>query len=487
MINAIFKCTSFRIDTILKYQSRRYLGGLFLFLILGTQFVGLAQKNCKVSSIISGVPWFDQHGKVVSAHGANIIKDNDRYYFFGECHTDTSNAFNGFSCYSSADLRNWKFERMVLPLQKNGKLGPNRVGERPKVLKCPHTGEYILYMHADSITYKDQYVGYATSDKINGTYTFRGPLLFNGKPIRKWDMGVFQDTDGSGYIITHSGNLYRLSDDYKSVTEQLVKDMTPQCEAPAIFRKDSVYFWLGSYLSSWEKNDNYYFTARSLRGPWVPRGNFAPVGSLTLNSQTTFVLPVSGTEGTTYLFMGDRWSYPKQASAATYIWQPLRVEAGSISLPVYEQSWNVDLKTGFWSALPVTGKPIGLSALTRTGLWSDIIIENQTFLRSQQRGAALSYRFQGRQVSLLGRSTPDGGYVRVSIKNRQGKVVLSSLVDFYCKYPVSELKFVSPKLPTDDYLFNMEIQGEHGNWTDKRKNIYGSTGDYMTISGLIVE
>ena len=457
----------------------------FLVLILCLQFLVYARKSGQSQSIVSGVPWFDQQGKVVSAHGANIIQDNGRFYFFGECHTDTSNAFNGFSCYSSSDLRNWKFERIALPLQKSGKLGPNRVGERPKVLKCPKTGEYIMFMHADSITYKDQYVGYATSSKINGKYSFRGPLLFNGKPIRKWDMGVFQDTDGSGYIITHSGNLYRLSDDYKSVTEQLVKDMTPQCEAPAIFRKDSVYFWLGSFLSSWEKNDNYYFTSRSLRGPWTPRGTFAPAGSLTLNSQTTFVLTISGTQGTTYMFMGDRWSYPKQASAATYIWQPLQVVAETISLPGYLQSWNVDVKTGLWNTVLPEGKGITPAELTRSGLWSDTIIDKQSFLRSNQQGASFSYHFRGTQMGINGRSTPDGGYARVTIKDAKGKIVLSSLIDFYCKYPIDEQKFITPELPLNDYQLTVEILGEHGNWTDKKKIIYGSTSNFITISSLI--
>ncbi len=32
--------------------------------------------------------------------------------------------------------------------------------------------------------------------------------------------GTFQDTDGSGYVLIH-GEIYKLSDDYKSVVEQI--------------------------------------------------------------------------------------------------------------------------------------------------------------------------------------------------------------------------------------------------------------------------
>ena len=54
---------------------------------------------------------------MVNAHGAGITYDKGRY--------------------SSSDLTNWQFERVVLPVQKDGILGQNRVGERAKVMKCP--------------------------------------------------------------------------------------------------------------------------------------------------------------------------------------------------------------------------------------------------------------------------------------------------------------------------------------------------------------
>jgi hypothetical protein len=83
-----------------------------------------AQQTGSYQAIYSGVPWFDDRGKVVSAHGANLVKDGSRFYLFGEAHSDTSNAFVGFNCYSSPDLYNWKFESLALPVQSAGRLGP---------------------------------------------------------------------------------------------------------------------------------------------------------------------------------------------------------------------------------------------------------------------------------------------------------------------------------------------------------------------------
>jgi hypothetical protein len=448
-----------------------------------------AQKG-KIDAIYSGTPWFDNNGNVVSAHGANVVKDNGKYYLFGEYKSDSIIDFTGFSCYSSDDLYNWKFERIVLPVQESGKLGPGRIGERPKVMKCPKTGEYIMYMHADDLKYKDQCVGYATSKTINGVYTFQGPILFNGEPIKKWDMGTFQDTDGSGYIITHSGNLYKLSDDYKSVTEQVVKDMTGQCEAPVIFKKDGTYFWLGSSLTSWERNDNYYFTATSLKGPWKSQGNFAPKNSLTWNSQTTFVLPVTGSKDTTYLFMGDRWAFPHQKSAATYVWQPLTIKNDSIFIPDYKENWQINLKTGEWSTLKLKGKVIPNTAkeISYSKNWKKSEVKDSFSDNSSDvNGASFSINFTGTQIALYGVSRPNGGYALIEILDAKGKTIQSHQIEMYCKYAESSLKYLSPVLKKGNYKFVVTVLGKHGNWYKKDGTGFGSTGDFVSVDKIIVK
>lgn len=104
-----------------------YLFTLLLLLsFLNTGLLEAQNTANRYEAIYSGISWFDQNNKEVNAHGACILKEGDRYYLFGEYHTDTSNAFIGFSCYSSTDLMNWRFENMVLKVQPDGLLGPNR-------------------------------------------------------------------------------------------------------------------------------------------------------------------------------------------------------------------------------------------------------------------------------------------------------------------------------------------------------------------------
>ncbi len=435
------------------------------------------------TSIVSGVPWFDQRGQVVSARGANIIEAGGRYYLFGEAHSDTSNAFEGFNCYSSADLYNWKFERCALPRQSAGKLGSGRVGERPKVMRCPATGEFVMFMHVDSLNYKDQYVGYAVAERIEGPYTFRGALLFEGKAVRKWDMGTFQDQDGSGYILLHGADIYKLAADYHSLSEHVHVADRPGFESPAMFRRGGTYYFLGSNLTGWERNDNYYLTSSSLRGPWVFRGLIAPKDSLTWNSQVSFVLPLAGVKDTTYLFMGDRWSFPRQASAATYVWQPLSFSDNDLLLPTFSESWSVDTHVGNSS-----GTAPGYSYLSSEdkkisyqGNWAR---DMKNVARTSTKGNAFAVTLKCSKVGFYAVSDSTGGYARVTLFNRKGELICDATVDMYCKYPQRQLKFISPDLKPDFYTLKVEAMSERWYWVNKKGLRSGSKGDDLTITEI---
>ncbi|MDD4992378.1 MAG: family 43 glycosylhydrolase [Paludibacter sp.] len=453
-----------------------------IFIICCTLIVSIKASNDKrYDAIHSGTPWFDQNNREVNAHGACIVKEGNKYYLFGEYKSDTANVFTGFSCYSSTDLMNWKFERIVLPVQTTGLMGPNRVGERVKVMKCPITGEFVMYMHSDNLLYKDPNIAYATCKTINGVYQFVGPLLFEGKPIHKWDMGTFQDTDGKGYLLIHHGFIYELSGDYKSV-KRLVINQKQGGEAPAIFKSKGIYYWLSSNLSSWEKNDNMYLTATSLEGPWTFRANFAPEGSLTWNSQTTFVLPVANKKDTVWMFMGDRWSFPRQGSAATYVWQPVRIDTGKVFLPDYLENWTLDVSTATFQETRLDVKSVFGSITAQKSNW---VAENHQ-LKSNEKDASLTFTFIGTKVGVKALTNNKGGYARITIFEGKKKIVLTAVVDLYSKNEAHSQVFVSPTLEKGSYMLKVEALGEHPAWTDKSKTIYGSTDNFVVLEDVYV-
>ena len=451
---------------------------LLVWLLIGGIGEGIYCSAQNMEKVIrNGMPWFDDHGNIVNAHGACIVEEKGRYYLFGEWKSDESNAFPGFSCYSSDDLVNWKFERVVLTVQPDGILGPNRVGERVKVMKCPSTGEFVMFMHADDMGYKDPYIGYATCKTINGEYQLQGPLLYQGKPVQRWDMGTFQDTDGKGYLLIHHGPIYRLSDDYQSI-EMEVAHVKGSGESPAMFKKDGIYYMLYSNLTSWEKNDNFYFTAPKIEGPWTKQGLFCPEGTLTYNSQSTFVFPLKRGNDTIPMFMGDRWSYPHQASAATYVWMPMQVNGTKLSIPEYWQCWD------FNTLKPVDilrkGKRVSMKNIKPAVGWT----ENRGCFVSNAKGSVLAVPFRGTHVAVVGKSDCHSGYARVSVLNAKKDTVYSSLVDFYSKYSEKAIRIMTPEMEKGNYTLLVEVTGIKPVWTDKSKTIYGSDNSFVTIDDI---
>ena len=412
------------------------------------------------SCIMNGVPWYDQDGKTVSAHGADIICENNKYWLFGEYKTDSANVFTGFSCYSSDDLCNWRFERIALSQQQEGRLGPGRVGERPKVLKCSQTGEFVMLMHTDDLRYKDPCVCYATSKTVDGEFIFKGPLLYKGEPIRRWDIGSFVDDDGHGYLLVHHGSIYRLSPDFHSLDSCMVSGCKGVGESPAMFKNDGIYYWLSSHTTSWERNDNIYFTATSLSGPWTYQGEFAPKGSLTWNSQCSFVLTLP--DGTP-MYMGDRWSFPKQHSAATYVWLPMKADSIHLSIPEYWEAWSP--QTGLEQVLPCQHLSDG---------WT-----------GSKPGETFTQEFQGGcRIALYGTTDSASGYAEITIRDKDGKAIFSTPIDFYSKISVTGLRWVSPQLPDGHYSLEVRVSEMKPNWTDKSKTQYGSTGYRVTITEI---
>ena len=416
------------------------------------------------SVLVNGVAWFDDSGQPVNAHGGGIVFHDGRYYLFGEFKTDDENVFNGFSCYSSTDLVTWRFERLALPPQTDGLLGPDRIGERVKVMRCPSTGTFMMYAHTDDRTYTDAVIGLATSDTIDGEYTFQGAVTWNGEPLRGWDMGTFQEEDGTGYLILHEGDIFRLNEDYRSVEERVAHDIAIGGESPALFRHDDRYFLLFSNKTSWERNDNYYLSAPAVDGPWTHHGLFAPAGTLTYNSQCTFVLT---RDGHPPMYMGDRWSFPHQASAASYVWLPLTIADDRLSLPEYWQAWN-----------PTTGEQVELGAAAASVelTWTTNLAD--TFLDAP---------FTASRIGLQGNTTPHSGYARVDIYLDDAQQPLTSaLVDFYSLVTDRSWRYVSPPLPQGPKRIRITNLGDMPIWFNKAGHRFGTDDTFVTVTSAVL-
>lgn len=138
------------------------------------------------------------------------------------------------------------------------------------------------------------------------------------------DMQLFVDDDGKAYHIYSSEDnltlqIAELSEDYLSHTGKYTR-LAPagHNEAPAIFKKDGIYWMITSGCTGWDPNEARMFSAPSIWGPWTKHPNpcIGPKAELTFGGQSTFVLKVPGKKDA-YMFMADIWRPKNRAMHAT--------------------------------------------------------------------------------------------------------------------------------------------------------------------------
>lgn len=311
----------------------------------------------------NGVKILDTSGNVLHAHGGWMLKQDGYYYWFGENRTGDIRV----SCYRSKDFVTWEHRNDVLTLHSStgdhyirretalireltpsGSTESKIVGcniERPKVLYNKETKKYVMWMHYENgLHYGDARCAVAVCDTIDGDYIYLGSFNPIGNMSR--DCTVFIEDDQTAYFISAAREnadliIYRLTEDYLAIEEQ-VKVLWPgQCrEAPAIFKRNGMYYMLTSACTGWAPNQGKYATSDSLTGRWSKLRNFGD--ETTYASQPAFVV-ILNEEKDQFLYIGDRWN-GKHYAESTYVFLPLKFDQeGNLSM-VYGDETLVDLE-----------------------------------------------------------------------------------------------------------------------------------------------
>lgn len=138
-----------------------------------------------------------------------------------------------------------------------------------------------------------------------------------------------------------------------------------------------------------------------------------------------------------------------------------------MSIPEYKEVWN-----------PFTGQAVELAGIRKPLDW-----------QSCEQGAVkvLSLKLKkNNRIIVKGRTANDGGYALVRIVDNKGNERHRQLIDFYSKVPADGIRYVSPRLPKGAYRLEIEVTGLKSNWSDKKGNVYGTTGTYVRIDAVEV-
>ncbi len=334
-------------------MSLRTKGVTALFAILSalllSLFTAVGTAQAAPVSIDNATQFNDPNGNPVQAHGGGVVKVGEYYYWFGE-NRNADNTFRYVSAYRSSDLKTWEFRKNVLSQATDPELQSANI-ERPKVMYNAATGQFVMWMHKEnSSDYGEARAAVATSSTVDGDYTWHGSFRPQGEMSR--DITTFVDTDGTGYMISAANenrdlHIYRLTADYTAIQSQVQNLWAGSSrEAPAMFKRNGVYFLLTSGATGWAPNQQKYGTATSVTGSW---SGLKDIGdNTTFRTQTAYVLTVQGTKGTSYLYMGDRWgnSMGKTVNDSQYVWLPLKFPTKTTMTMEYSPKITVDAAAG---------------------------------------------------------------------------------------------------------------------------------------------
>jgi len=366
---------------------------IFYALSLFFLFSCTVEKN---TNFTPGEIWPDNNGIHINAHGGGLLFNNGTYYWYGEHKTEGEggNSANvGVHCYSSTDLYNWKDEGIALSVMPEGSGSDIEKGcilERPKVIYNKKTGKYVMWFHLEpkGAGYTGAKSGLAVSETPQGPFTFiksvrpnagHWPINFPEElkeaPVRTEeavysggslpahpdtlnlvkrdfeggqmarDMNLFVDDDGKAYHIYSSEenstlHIALLTDDYLDHSGQYARYFAGRfMEAPAMFKKEGKYYLMMSGCTGWAPNEARSAVAESIWGEWKELGNpcIGNDAELTFNSQSTYILPVQGSDK--FIYMGDRWT-PKDAIDGRYIWLPIDFE-GERFIIQWKDNWEL--------------------------------------------------------------------------------------------------------------------------------------------------
>ncbi|MEU0060234.1 RICIN domain-containing protein [Streptomyces sp. NPDC006334] len=364
-------------------------------------------------AIANGTQFTDTSGNPVHAHGGGVLKVGGYYYWFGE-NRNADNTFRYVDAYRSTDLKHWEFRNHVLTQASAPELATANI-ERPKVMYNAATGKFVLWMHKENgVDYSEARAAVAVSDTVDGNYAWRGSFRPLGRHMSR-DLTVFVDTDGAGYMISaarenYDLQIYRLTADYTGVA-RLVADPWHggHREAPALFKRGGVYFMLTSGATGWNPNQQQYATATSIAGPWTAMAN---VGDPTAyGSQTAYVLPVQGSSGTSYLYLGDRWgnSFGGTVNDSRYVWLPLAFSTPTTLSMSWSPEVTVDTAAG---TVTGTSAAYGTLAARHSGKCADVTSQSLwpgAQIKQWTCNGGANQRYWSRPVG--------GGYYQLVVRN----------------------------------------------------------------------
>jgi len=343
--------------------------------------------SCTSAIVIMPIPygaignnhnWTDESGDQIWAQAGWILQDQGSFYWYGldysksKAYPSVNGIVAGYGqirLYTSTDLVNWVNNGVVADLSSiPGYRSSDGVG-RVKVAYNSSTKTYVMFGEWDNSSQTRNTLIFYTSTSPLGPFTYRNSdSLPCGHTMG--DLGsVYSDSDGAFLSLTQddpsqNGSICiaKLAPDYLSISSIVTTIVPNGCgslpneggckEASNLIKVGENYVLTASETAFWHSSPTSVFTASSLAGPWVQRGYIptTPSSNNSFNTQHNHIIPIIGSQGTFYLYMGDRWlEFGGATGIGFYQFSPVTFDSSGVPTLHGDTLWYPNASAGTWS------------------------------------------------------------------------------------------------------------------------------------------
>lgn len=290
-------------------------------------------------------------------------------------HALTGNDFISVDVYKSENLSDWRYQGVALDRAQadafSGDFGGRRAGWvcRTGVAYIPELQTYAMLIQHEMPTDVagrdfDKKVLIATAHSPAGPFKAQRRIDMRDYGLgtsNTGDQSVFQDEDGTGYLIYSygrgRGSVWAARIGARNGRVDLLEPTKLYQgfgrEGNALFKHAGRYYLAGSDLFGWDASRIHFQVADHLFGPYQPvnqtvimDGSRADFGHIT---QTGFYYTLRGSRAETVIHCGDRWADFAGNGLGYNQWNPLSFD--DVGTPRFNSmsQWRLDADTGLWS------------------------------------------------------------------------------------------------------------------------------------------
>ena len=331
----------------------------------------------------------DTDGNILYSQGGGIFKfpNDDKYYWYGVRYKEAVTyatdpllgktvehpAFEAYTCYTSDDLVNWKYEGDVATLETLGQSWCGWAG-RCGVVYNEKANKYVLVSQFNGTII-------ASADNPKGPFKTEKGYFWGGTSlpvIANGDTGDLTSANGRGHLYIAPMDAAK---DYCDFDFDNIKELNGSTgsyfdedgtikqkdkggiEGDCMFKYKDHYYFTGSDLYGWRGSRVYVFESKDILGDYKLKPDYIDTSksssnlpyimpgakySYAHNSQTGFYYTLHGSKQDTVIYCGDRWCDFGTHGIGYNQWVPLTMDGYTPHFNDLSQ-WKLNSETGEWT------------------------------------------------------------------------------------------------------------------------------------------